>query len=205
MTVQWKKLVNFDVPQKLWNIAEKVAQEKGWTTEAVLCDAAEKYLDYVEKDPDNELISIQIPKTLYDRIERVGNKSVEREIEREMTEWVRLVEDIYEDSENEEEEELMLKNHILREVYEAVVYIPEHLEDSFIEGLISRVLPLLENQVDNKEIVGVINQLYRSNIKSRDNIKNILGMRGLSIFNESAYPGIERLVVLLKERVEESD
>ena len=99
----------------------------------------------------------------------------------------------------------MLENHILREVYEAVVYIPEHLEDSFIEGLISSVLPLLETQVDNKEIVGVINQLYRSNIKSRDNIKNILGMRGLSIFNESAYPGIERLVVLLKERVEESD
>lgn len=104
MTIQWKKLVNFDVPQKLWDIAEKIAKEKGWTTEAVLCDAAEKYLNYVEEDPDNEIISIQIPKSLYDRIEEVCNKSVEREIEREMTEWVELVEDIYKDSENEETE-----------------------------------------------------------------------------------------------------
>ena len=104
MTIQWKKLVNFDVPQKLWDIADIVAKEKGWTTEAVLCDAAEKYLGYIEEDPDNEMISIQIPKSLYDRIEAVGNKSVEREIEREMTEWVELVEDIYEDSEEEETE-----------------------------------------------------------------------------------------------------
>jgi len=101
MTIQWKKLVNFDVPQKLWNIGEKVAQEKGWTTEAVLCDAAEKYLGYVEKDLDNEMINIQIPKTLYDRIEAVCNKSVECEIEREMTEWVELVDDIFQDSESE--------------------------------------------------------------------------------------------------------
>jgi len=99
----------------------------------------------------------------------------------------------------------MLENHILREVYEAVITVPEHLEDSFIEGLISSVLPLLENQVDNEGIEDVINQLYRSNTKSRDSIKNIVGVRGFSISNESSYPGIERLVVLLKERVEKYD
>lgn len=103
MTIQWKKLINFDVPQKLWDLAEKIANERGWTTEAVLCDAAEKYLGYIEEDPDNEMISIQIPKSLYDRIETVANKSVEREIQREMTEWVELVEEIYEDSDEEEE------------------------------------------------------------------------------------------------------
>lgn len=110
MTIQWKKLINFDVPQKLWDLAEKIANERGWTTEAVLCDAAEKYLEYIEEDSDNEMISIQIPKSLYDKIEEVANKSVEREIERKMTEWVELVEEIYKDPEEDEPLQSLLPN-----------------------------------------------------------------------------------------------
>lgn len=91
MTTQWKKLINFDVPQKLWNLAEKIANERGWTTEAVLCDAAEKYLGYIEEDPENEMISIQIPKSLYDRIDVFGIP--ELMIVEDMTEWVEICED----------------------------------------------------------------------------------------------------------------
>ena len=41
----WKSFY-FSIPQELWNIAEKVAYEKGWTVEAVICDAVEKQLKY---------------------------------------------------------------------------------------------------------------------------------------------------------------
>ena len=41
----WKSFY-FSVPQGLWNIAEKVAYEKGWTVEAVICNAVEKQLEY---------------------------------------------------------------------------------------------------------------------------------------------------------------
>lgn len=102
----------------------------------------------------------------------------------------------------------MLKNHILRELYIAITSIPEKLEDSFLEGLISTVLPLLESQISNEDIEDEINQLYRSNRESRDNIKNIVGMRGFSISFENLnvrFPNFERLVTLLKERIEGND
>jgi len=41
----WKSFY-FSVPEGLWNIAEKIAFEKGWTVEAVICEAAEKQLGY---------------------------------------------------------------------------------------------------------------------------------------------------------------
>lgn len=34
----------FSIPEKFWNMAEKIAFEKGWTVEAVLCDAVERQL-----------------------------------------------------------------------------------------------------------------------------------------------------------------
>lgn len=39
----WKNFY-FSIPQEYWNIAEKIADEKGWTVQAVICDAAERQL-----------------------------------------------------------------------------------------------------------------------------------------------------------------
>ena len=78
----------FRVPQKLWDIAEKKAKEYGQTVEAVICDAAEKYLGYSE---DEEKISIEISKSLYDRVDMFG--SVEKVIMNDLTEWVEIMED----------------------------------------------------------------------------------------------------------------
>jgi hypothetical protein len=41
----WKSFY-LSVSQEVWNIAEKIAYEKGWTVETVICDAAEKQLKY---------------------------------------------------------------------------------------------------------------------------------------------------------------
>ena len=87
MTIDWKGF-QFHVPQKLWNIAEKKAKEYGWTTEAVICDAAEKYLGYSE---DEEMISIEISKSLYDRVDKFG--FVDKVIVSDLTEWVEIMED----------------------------------------------------------------------------------------------------------------
>lgn len=39
----WKSFY-FSISQNYWNLAEKIAHEKGWTVEAVICDAAERQL-----------------------------------------------------------------------------------------------------------------------------------------------------------------
>ena len=85
--IDWKGF-QFHVPQKLWNIAEKKAKKYGWTTEAVICDAAEKYLGYSE---DEKIISIEISKSLYDRVDKFG--FVDKVIVSDLTEGVKIMED----------------------------------------------------------------------------------------------------------------
>jgi len=51
----WKSFY-LSVSQEVWNIAEKIAYEKGVTVEAVICDAAEKQLKYQV----NEMLSENI-------------------------------------------------------------------------------------------------------------------------------------------------
>ena len=82
MTIDWKAF------QKLWDIAKEKAKEYGWITEAVICDAAEKYLGYSE---DEEMISIEISKSLYDRVDKFG--FVDKVIVSDLTEWVEIMED----------------------------------------------------------------------------------------------------------------
>lgn len=53
-----------------------------------------------KKVNDEEKVHIKISKSLYERLNNFCNKSVESEIEREMTEWVEIMED--EEKETEE-------------------------------------------------------------------------------------------------------
>lgn len=58
MTTQWKLITHFHIPQQVWDKADKLARERGWTVEAVLCDSLEKSFDYSDKETEEKRFKV---------------------------------------------------------------------------------------------------------------------------------------------------
>ena len=123
MTIDWKGF-QFHVPQKLWDIAEKKAKEYGWTTEAVICDAAEKYLGY------EEMVTVEIPKSLYDRVDIFG--FVDKVIVSELKEWVEIMENEEKVPDKRFKVYYNLLGTLLSSYYEVINTYPYDRENAFV-------------------------------------------------------------------------
>jgi len=96
--LEWESFY-LSLPSEVLKLVKQKGEELGWTDQAVICDAVERYFNW--KEVREEMVYIEIPKSLYDQIDKFA--VVEKAVVSDMTEWV----EIMEDESNRKDEEMV--------------------------------------------------------------------------------------------------